>query len=132
MSMSDPLADMLTRIRNGIMAKFDSVSLPSSKVKVNVASVLKKEGYINDYRVTEDSKQGVLTVDLKYATDGTSVITGIKRVSKPGLRQYKKANDIPQVLNGLGISVVSTSKGVITDREARALNTGGEIICEVW
>lgn len=132
MSMSDPLADMLTRIRNGIMAKFDSVSLPSSKQKVNVASVLKKEGYINDYRVTEDSKQGILTVDLKYATDGTSVITGIKRVSKPGLRQYKKANEIPQVLNGLGIIVISTSKGVITDKEARALNAGGEIICEVW
>ena len=107
MSMSDPLADMLTRIRNGIMANFDAVEIPKSKVKVSVAKVLKEEGYISDYSVSDDTKQGILTVNLKYTADGTSVISGIKRVSKPGLRQYKKANDIPQVLNGLGIAIVS-------------------------
>lgn len=132
MSMSDPLADMLTRIRNGIMANFDSVDIPKSNVKVSVAKVLKEEGYITDYRVTEDKVQGTLTVDLKYTSNRTPVITGIKRISKPGLRQYKKAGDIPTVLNGLGISIVSTSKGMITDRTARSQNTGGEIICEVW
>ncbi len=132
MSMSDPLADMLTRIRNGIMAKFDSVEIPKSNVKVSVAKVLKEEGYISDYSVTDDKVQGTLTVNLKYTAEGTPVITGIKRVSKPGLRQYKKAGDIPTVLNGLGTSIVSTSKGMVTDRTARALNTGGEIICDVW
>ncbi len=132
MSMSDPLADMLTRIRNGLMANFDKVEMPKSKVKVSVAKVLKEEGYIDDYSISEDNKQGMLTVNLKYSSEGTPVITGIKRVSKPGLRQYKKVDEIPRVLNGLGIAIVSTSKGMITDKEARALNTGGEIICEVW
>ncbi len=132
MSMSDPLADMLTRIRNGIMANFDAVTMPKSKVKVSIAKVLKEEGYISDFSVSDDTVQGTLTVNLKYSSDGSAVITGLKRVSKPGLRQYKKSGDIPTVLNGLGISIVSTSKGMITDRKARALNTGGEIICEVW
>jgi small subunit ribosomal protein S8 len=130
--MSDPLADMLTRIRNGLMAKFDSVDVPKSNIKVNVAKVLQDEGYINGYSVSDEGPQGTLTVNLKYTAEGTPVITGIKRVSKPGLRQYKKAGAIPTVLNGLGIAVVSTSKGVVTDRVARAQNTGGEIICEVW
>ncbi|PID77609.1 MAG: 30S ribosomal protein S8 [Deltaproteobacteria bacterium] len=132
MSMSDPLADMLTRIRNGVMARFDAVRMPKSKVKVSVAKVLKEEGYINGYQVADDGKQGILTIDLKYASDGTPVITGIKRVSKPGLRQYRKAGEISKVLNGLGIAIVSTSSGMITDSKARSLNTGGEIICEVW
>ncbi len=132
MSMSDPLADMLTRIRNGIMANFDKVEMPKSKVKVSIAKVLKDEGYIDDYSVSENKNQGVLTINLKYSSEGTPVITGIKRVSKPGLRQYKKVDEIPKVLNGLGIAIVSTSRGMITDKEARALNTGGEIICEVW
>ncbi len=132
MSMSDPLADMLTRIRNGVMAKFDTVDIPKSNVKIGVAKVLKEEGYIADYSLKEDSRQGLITVKLKYTDEGVPVITGIKRVSKPGLRKYAKAADIKTVLNGLGISIVSTSKGIVSDRQARAQNTGGEIICEVW
>ncbi len=132
MSMSDPLADMLTRIRNAVMAKFDTVEMPTSTVKVDVANVLKEEGYISDYRVIEGAVQGVLKIDLKYGPEDESIITGIKRVSKPGLRKYAKADAIPKVLNGLGIAVISTSKGVVTDKTARALNFGGEIICEVW
>jgi len=132
MSMSDPLADMLTRIRNAVMVKFDSVEMPTSTVKVNIASVLKEEGYITDYEVDEGGVQGTLKISLKYGPENESVITGIKRVSKPGLRKYAKADAIPKVLNGLGISIISTSKGVVTDKTARALNFGGEIICEVW
>ena len=132
MSMSDPLADMLTRIRNAVMVKFDSVEMPTSTVKVNIASVLKEEGYISGYEVAEGGVQGTLKISLKYGPDKESVITGIKRVSKPGLRKYAKADAIPKVLNGLGISIISTSKGVVTDKTARALNFGGEIICEVW
>ena len=132
MSMSDPLADMLTRIRNAVMVKFDSVEMPTSTVKVNIASVLKEEGYISDYEVAEGGVQGSLKISLKYGPDKESVITGIKRVSKPGLRKYAKADAIPKVLNGLGIAIISTSKGVVTDKTARALNFGGEIICEVW
>jgi len=132
MSMSDPLADMLTRIRNAVMVEFDSVEMPSSTIKVDVAKVLKDEGYIRDYTVTADAVQGVLKVDLKYGSENEPAITGLKRVSKPGLRKYAKANAIPKVLNGLGIAIVSTSKGVVTDKTARALNSGGEIICEVW
>ncbi len=132
MSMSDPLADMLTRIRNAVMVKFDSVEMPSSNVKVDIAKVLKDEGYITDYQVVEGEIQGVLKIDLKYGPDGEALITGIKRVSKPGLRQYVKAKAIPTVLNGLGIAIISTSKGVVTDKQARALNSGGEVLCEVW
>lgn len=132
MSMSDPLADMLTRIRNAVMVKFDSVEMPTSTVKVNVANVLKEEGYITDYHVTEGGVQGILKIGLKYGPDREPVITGIKRVSKPGLRKYAKADAIPKVLNGLGISIISTSRGVVTDKTARTLNSGGEIICEVW
>ncbi len=132
MSMSDPLADMLTRIRNAVMVKFDSVEMPTSTVKVNIASVLKEEGYISGYEVAEGVVQGTLKISLKYGPDKESVITGIKRVSKPGLRKYAKAGAIPKVLNGLGIAIISTSKGVVTDKTARALNFGGEIICEVW
>ena len=132
MSMSDPLADMLTRIRNAVMVRYDSVKMPKSNVKVNVAQVLKDEGYIAGFDVTEEGPQGTLTINLKYGPDGEPVITGIKRVSKPGLRQYTKANAIPRVLNGLGIAIVSTSKGIVTDSIAREQNTGGEILCEVW
>jgi len=132
MSMSDPLADMLTRIRNAVMVKFDSVEMPKSTVKVNVAEVLKDEGYIVGFAVNDDGPQGTLTIDLKYGPSGEPVITGIKRVSKPGLRQYAKAGAIPRVLNGLGIAIVSTSKGIVADHVAREQNTGGEILCEVW
>jgi small subunit ribosomal protein S8 len=130
--MSDPLADMLTRIRNAVMVKFESVEMPSSNVKVSVAKVLKDEGYITNYTVVKGGVQDTLKIDLKYGPNKEPVITGIKRVSKPGLRKYIGANSIPQVLNGLGIAIVSTSKGVVTDSVARSLNAGGEIICEVW
>ncbi|BDD86145.1 30S ribosomal protein S8 [Desulfofustis limnaeus] len=132
MSMSDPLADMLTRIRNAVMVKFGTVQMPKSNIKVNVAKVLEDEGYIAGYEVSDDGPQGTLTINLKYGPNGESVITGIKRVSKPGLRQYAKAGEIPIVMNGLGVSIVSTSKGIITDRAARKLNTGGEVLCQVW
>ena len=132
MSMSDPLADMLTRIRNGVMAKFDSVEMPTSKTKVNIAKVLQDEGYVTGFQVNETGPQGILTINLEYAADQTPVIAGIKRVSKPGLRKYARAGEIPTVLNGLGIAILSSSKGVITDKTARASNVGGEILCEVW
>jgi len=132
MSMSDPLADMLTRIRNAVMVKFVSVEMPTSNVKVSVAKVLKEAGYITDYTVIKGDVQGTLKIELKYGSDNEAVITGIKRVSKPGLRKYTNASSIPKVLNGLGIAIVSTSKGVVTDTTARSLNAGGEIICEVW
>lgn len=132
MSMSDPLADMLTRLRNAVMVKFDSVEMPLSSVKVDIAKVLKDEGYIRDYQVKKDNVQGSLKIDLKYGPNKESVITGLKRISKPGLRKYTKVSDIPRVLNGLGIAIISTSKGVVTDKTARALKSGGEIICEVW
>jgi len=132
MSMSDPLADMLTRIRNGVAARFESVEMPLSKLKVGVAKVLKEEGYITDYQVIDDGVQGTLKVFLKYGPNDEQVITGIRRISKPGLRQYKKSSDIPKVMSGLGVGILSTSKGIITDREARRINVGGELLCEVW
>jgi small subunit ribosomal protein S8 len=130
--MSDPLADFLTRIRNAGMVRYETVDVPMSNLKVDVAKVLREEGYIKDYQIIEDSKQGILRIELKYGPNDELVISGIRRVSKPGLRQYVKADDIPKVLSGLGISILSTSKGVITDREARRLRVGGEILCEAW
>ncbi len=132
MSMSDPLADMLTRIRNGVMANFETVVMPTSKTKVNIAKVLQDEGYVSGYQVDESGVQGTLTIRLKYGSDQNPVITGIKRISKPGLRKYARAGEIPTVLNGLGVAILSSSKGVITDKTARASNVGGEILCEVW
>ncbi|HFQ88928.1 MAG TPA: 30S ribosomal protein S8 [Desulfobulbus sp.] len=132
MSMSDPLADMLTRIRNGVSARFDSVEMPLSKLKVGVAKVLKEEGYIRDYQVLDQGVQGTLKIDLKYGPNNEQVITGIRRVSKPGLRQYRKSGTIPKVMSGLGVAILTTSQGVITDREARRRNIGGEVLCEVW
>jgi small subunit ribosomal protein S8 len=132
MSMSDPLADFLTRIRNGGQARFPSVEIPLSKIKVNVAKVLKEEGYISDYRVMDSGVQGTLQIDLKYGPNNEKAITGIRRVSKPGLRQYKKSRMIPKVMSGLGVGVLTTSQGVMTDREARRRNIGGELLCEVW
>ena len=132
MSMSDPLADMLTRIRNGAKARFDSVEMPLSRMKAGVAKVLLEEGYIDDFHVIEQGVQGVLRVDLKYGSDSEQVITGIRKVSKPGLRQYKKSSNIPTVMSGLGVGILSTSSGIITDREARRKNVGGELLCEVW
>ena len=132
MSMSDPLADMLTRLRNAVMVKFDSVKMPKSNVKVSIAKVLKDEGFISDYHVSDEGVQGTLTIDLKYGSNKEPVIVGIKRISKPGLRKYAKVDDISKVLNGLGIAIISTSSGIVTDKTARANNTGGEILCEVW
>ena len=132
MSMSDPLADMLTRIRNGVRANFETVEMPLSKLKVNVAKVLKDEGYILDYQVLDQGIQGTLKVDLKYGPDNEAVLTGIRRVSKPGLRQYKKSVGIPKVMSGLGVAILSTSQGVMSDREAKKRNVGGELLCEVW
>lgn len=130
MSMQDTIADMLTRIRNGHMAEKPAVSMPSSKVKVSVANVLKEEGYIVDYTIEEGVKP-VLTLELKYF-EGRPVIEEIKRVSRPGLRIYKGANELPTVRGGLGVSIISTSKGVMSDRAARAAGIGGEVICSVF
>ncbi len=130
MSMSDPIADMLTRIRNAQMAEKASVVMPSSKLKVSIAKVLKDEGYIDDFAVRENGAKASLDINLKYYA-GRPVIERIERVSKPGLRVYKACGDIPKVLNGLGIAIVSTPQGVMTDRKARATNVGGEVLCIV-
>ncbi|WP_047983275.1 30S ribosomal protein S8 [Ornithinibacillus californiensis] len=132
MVMTDPIADMLTRIRNANMVKHEKLELPASKIKTEIADILKREGFVRDYEVIEDNKQGVLRVFLKYGVNEERVITGIKRISKPGLRVYAKAGEVPRVLNGLGIAIVSTSKGVLSDKEARAQAVGGEVLAYVW
>ena len=132
MSMSDPLADMLTRIRNAANAHFPSVEMPLAKLKVNVARVLKEQGFITDYHVLDEGPQGTLKIDLKYGPNNEQVITGIRRSSKPGRRLYKKSGIIPKVMSGLGIAILTTSKGVMSDREAREQNVGGEMLCEIW
>ncbi|MBM9535895.1 30S ribosomal protein S8 [Desulfobulbus alkaliphilus] len=132
MSMNDPLADMLTRIRNATRAYFPVVEMPLSKLKVNVAKVLVEEGYIANYHIIQQGPQGTLKLELKYGPNNEQVITGLRRISKPGLRQYKRSTNIPKVLSGLGIAILSTSQGVITDRQARQQNIGGELLCEVW
>ena len=133
MSMTDPIADMLTRIRNGIAAEHETVVIPSSKMKVEIARILKQEGYINGYKVEgENAKDKIITVELKYGPEKQKVISGLKRISKPGLRVYAKGNEIPRVLNGLGIAIISTSKGLMTDRDARKANLGGEVVAYVW
>lgn len=132
MSMTDPIADMLTRIRNGIMAKMQKVDIPSSNMKVSLANVLKTEGFIKNYKVIADQKQGVLRVYLKYIDEKDSVINEIKRISKPGSRRYVRCDDIPNVKNGMGVAVLSTSKGILADKTAREAGIGGEIICTVW
>lgn len=132
MSMSDPLADMLTRIRNATKSHFSTVEMPLSKLKVNVAKALKKEGYISEYYIIENNVQGILKIELKYGSNNEQVISGIRRVSKPGHRQYKTSDHIPKVMSGLGVAILTTSKGVITDKEARQQNIGGELLCEVW
>ena len=130
--MTDPIADMLTRIRNGIHAKKDTVEIPASKVKKALAQVLLDEGYIDGYNVKEDNAQGNIVIDLKYGPNDEKVISGIKRISKPGLRVYVNKDEVPRVLGGLGIAVISTSKGIVTDRVARNEGVGGEVICYVW
>ena len=130
--MTDPIADMLTRIRNANMVRHQKVDIPSSTMKVNIATVLKQEGFIKNYKVISDNLQGVLRVYLKYIDEKDSVINEIKRISKPGGRVYVKSDDIPVIKSGLGIAILSTSKGIVTDGVARKANLGGEIICTVW
>lgn len=132
MTMTDPIADMLTRIRNANTVKHETVDIPASNIKKEIARILLEEGFIKGYDVTEDGKQGLIRVQLKYGKDGERVISGIKRISKPGMRVYADTDNIPKVLNGLGISVISTSSGILTDKQARELNVGGEVLCYVW
>ena len=132
MPVTDPLADMLTRIRNANMAKHSKVDAPASRMKISVAKILKAEGYIKNYKLIKDRKHGILRIYLKYDEFNEAVITGLKRMSKPGRRLYVKKEDIPRVLNGMGIAVLSTSKGVLADRQARKLNVGGELLCSIW
>ncbi len=128
MVVTDPIADMLTRIRNANAMKYKEVSMPVSKVKVEIAKILKNEGFVEDYKVED----GILTLTLKYTSKKERVITGLKRISKPGLRVYAKNDEIPKVLNGFGIAIVSTSKGIMTDKEARKENLGGEVMAYIW
>jgi small subunit ribosomal protein S8 len=132
MAMSDPIADMLTRIRNANMVRHETVEMPASKMKKQIAEILKREGFIRDAEFIDDNKQGIIRIFLKYGPNNERVITGLKRISKPGLRVYTKSTEIPRVLGGLGIAIISTSKGVLTDKEARQMKTGGEVICYVW
>ena len=130
--MTDPIADMLARIRNANNARHKSVDIPASNIKKEIARILLEEGYIKNLDVIEYNKQGMLKIELKYADSGQRVITGVKRISKPGLRVYVKCDDVPKVLGGLGTAIISTSKGIITDKEARKEGVGGEVICYIW
>lgn len=132
MQITDTIADMLTRIRNASSAKHPTVDVPASNMKKQIAQILADEGYIKNYRVIEDNKQGIIRITLKYTENKTQVITGLRRVSKPGLRIYSNSKDMPKVMKGLGIAIVSTSKGIMTDRAARAANVGGEVLAFVW
>lgn len=132
MVMSDPIADMLTRIRNANLVRHESVEMPASTVKKQIAEILKREGFIRDTEYVEDNKQGLIRIFLKYGPSNERVITGLKRISKPGLRVYTKSNEVPRVLGGLGIAIISTSKGIITDKEARQGKSGGEVLCYIW
>ena len=132
MNITDPIADMLTRIRNGVRANHQDVIMPSSKIKINIAKILKDEGYILNYKVEELDNKKNLIISLRYSDNDQKIIKGIKRISSPGLRVYAKSNNLPRVLNGLGIAIISTSQGVMTDREARKNKAGGEVIAYVW
>ena len=132
MQITDPIADLLTRIRNASSAKHDTVDIPASNMKKAICQILLDEGYIKNFTVTEDGKQGIITVVLKYGEGKTPVITGLRRVSKPGLRIYSDVENLPKVMKGLGVAIVSTSKGVMTDRQARKENVGGEVLAFVW
>jgi len=130
--MTDPIADMLTRVRNANMVRHATVDIPASNVKKTIAEIMLKEGFIKKFDVIEDDKQGVIQIELKYGENKERVISGLKRISKPGLRVYAKKTDIPRVLGGLGTAIISTSNGIITDKEARKLGVGGEVICYIW
>ncbi len=132
MTMSDPIADMLTRVRNANMVRHEKLEVPASNIKKEIAEILKREGFVKSVEYIEDDKQGVIRMFLKYGANNERVITGLKRISKPGLRVYAKADELPRVLNGLGIALVSTSEGVLTDKEARQRNIGGEVLAYIW
>lgn len=132
MVMTDPIADFLTRIRNANMVYHEKVEVPASKMKLAIAKIMKEEGFIRDVEYIEDGKQGILRIYLKYGPNKEKVITGLKRISKPGLRVYCKKDEIPKVLGGLGIAIISTSKGIMTDKQARKEGLGGEVICYIW
>ena len=132
MVVTDPIADMLTRIRNANQMRYKEVEVPASKMKLEIARILKEEGFINDYKVKKNNVQNIIALSLKYGQNKERVITGLKRISKPGLRVYAKATDVPRVLNGLGIAIISTSKGVMTDKNARTENLGGEVLAYIW
>ena len=132
MSLTDPIADMLTRIRNAVRAKKKEVNMPSSCLKVEIARIMKEEGYIKSYKVIEDNKQGVLNIVLKYTDDNQTVISGLRRVSKPGCRIYCTREAIPRVLDGLGVVIISTSRGLLTDKQCQEQGLGGEVLCEIW
>ena len=132
MSLTDPISNLLTNIRNAAHARKETVDIPASKLGQKILEIFKNDGYIEDFRLVKDTKQGILKVYLKYEKNKTSVILGLKRISRPGLRVYAKGDEIPRVINGLGTAVVSTSKGVMTDREARKTNMGGEVLCYIW
>ena len=130
--MTDPIADMLTRIRNANQMRYKEVEVPASKMKLEIARILKEEGFIKDYKVNKDKVQDIIVLNLKYGENKERVITGLKRISKPGLRVYAKTDEIPKVLNGLGIAIISTSKGIMTDKEARKESLGGEVLAYIW
>ncbi|HHX14435.1 MAG TPA: 30S ribosomal protein S8 [Clostridiales bacterium] len=132
MTMTDPVADMLTRIRNANTVGHNTVDIPASKMKKAIADILASEGYIKGYDVIDENSQGTLRVKMKYGTDKEKVISGLKKISKPGLKVYAKSDEVPKVLGGLGIAIISTSKGIVSDKEARKLGVGGEVICYVW
>ena len=132
MTVSDPIADMLTRIRNANIVRHETLEIPASNIKKEIAEILKAEGYVKNVEYIEDDKQGVIRVFLKYSSKNERVITGLKRISKPGLRVYAQREELPKVLNGLGIALISTSEGVLTDKEARKRNIGGEVLAYVW
>ncbi len=132
MTMTDPVADMLTRIRNANTVQHDQLEVPASKEKLALADILKREGFIRDYEYRQDNKQGIIKLYLKYGSDKERVITGLKRISKPGLRVYVRKDELPKVLGGLGIAIVSTSKGLMTDKDARKQGVGGEVLCYIW
>ena len=130
--VTDPIADMLTRIRNANSMRYKQVEIPASNLKIEIVKILKEEGFIADYKIKENSIQNIIVLNLKYGQNKERVITGLKRISKPGLRVYVKAEEVPSVLNGLGIAIISTSKGVMTDKEARANSLGGEVLAYIW
>ena len=130
--VTDPIADMLTRIRNANQMRYKEVKIPASNLKVELAKILKEEGFIEDYKLLKDDVQGTIVVTLKYGDNKERVITGLKRISKPGLRVYAKNDEVPKVLNGLGIAIISTSKGIMTDKQARKENIGGEVLAYIW